>query len=144
MTLFKTRSAALREGRHVARQVHERSGAGCDVIRHAGGAARRAEGVVHMRQPLQGDPRLAKLLLSTRAHVVGSFHLLTTPSRSRRTGIRPNGYHNFSVPCGIYAIILWTPTLLVHHLLSQSARLTRRIDMRQARDVVSTQSSIFA
>lgn len=38
----------------------------------------------------------------------------------------------------IYVSTLWTPTLLVHHLLSQSSRLTRRIDMRQPRDVVST------
>lgn len=72
-------------------------------------------------------------------------YLLTIPSNgleSRRTGIRLNGYHIF-VPSGIYDIKLWAPTLLVHHLLSQSARLTRRIDMRQARDVVSTQMSIF-
>lgn len=47
------------------------------------------------------------------------------------------GYHCNFCACGIYVSILWTPTLLVHHLLSQSSRLTRRIDMRQARDIVS-------
>lgn len=38
----------------------------------------------------------------------------------------------------IFESILWSATFLVYHLLSQSARLTSGIDMRQARDIVST------
>lgn len=72
--------------------------------------------------------------------------LYSVPFTSERTtvtdtGIRLNADIFYCVPGGIYAITLWTPTFLVHHLLSQSARLTRPIDMRQARDVVSIKNS---
>lgn len=79
--------------------------------------------------------------LTTSARVVAH----SVPFTSARTNGHGNrysperGYRRVFVPRGIYVSTLWTPTLLVHHLLSQSSRLTRQIDMRQARDYVSIQ-----
>lgn len=90
--------------------------------------------------PLQGDPQL---IASARV-VAHSVPFTSARSNGHDNRYSPErGYHRVFVPSGIYDSILWTPTLLVHHLLSQSSRLTRRIDMRQARDYVSTTSNIW-
>lgn len=64
------------------------------------------------------------------------LHKLLVPAANRYSLER--GYRPRLTPGGLYDSTLWTPTLVVHHLLSQSLRLTRRIDMRQARDIVSS------
>lgn len=130
-----------------------RSG-GIDSVTLRGGAAGRRGGVAAVAAaarsrvwctcaaaPLasfQGDPQFAEQVFYVFDGIVRrSFHFCTIPRSPIYRYSPKRGYNYYLYTSEIYDSTLWTPTLLVHHLLSQSSRLTRQIDMRQARDIVS-------
>lgn len=131
---------ASRERRGAAAERKRRQSGG-RAWRHAAGRGQRgveAEGVVHMRVASRW-PSIQSKCPRCRSH--SSFHFCTF-KRSREPVFAWTRIPSLVfVPRGIYDSTLWTPTLLVHHLLSQSSRLTRQIDMRQARDYVSIKPS---